>query len=342
MSLAASHAPLPARILVAEDEPRTREFVATVLRRHGLNVDAVEDGQEAIARATRGDIDLVILDAVMPRLGGFEACRMIKAATAGGFLPIILVTVKNDTSSRVAGLHLGADDYIGKPFDERELMARVSSLLRVKRLHDELAAAKRSLEELAVRDELTGLHNYRYLRTRADDEFKRATRYHDPLTCIMIDIDHFKLVNDAHGHAIGDRVLVEVARRLQTGVREVDVLARYGGEEFLLLLPSTPHDGGLLVAQRLRQSVAATPVSTDGQQINVTVSCGVANVPHSSLVTKEALLKAADMALYRAKAEGRNRVCAHADATASHEHPRDPNEPGGKQSPSDGPLDETG
>ncbi|MEE9383528.1 MAG: diguanylate cyclase [Nannocystaceae bacterium] len=231
-------------ILVADDEPTTRGFVASVLRRNNMLVEEVEDGQKAVERATRGDVDLVVLDAVMPRLGGFEACRIIKAASGSHFLPIILVTIQNDTSSRVAGLRIGADDYIGKPFDERELMARVRSLLRVKKMHDDLTEAKRALEELAVHDELTGLHNFRYLRTRLEDEFRRSMRYRDPLTCVMIDVDHFKKVNDQHGHAVGDAVLVEVARRLRAGVREVDAVARYGGEEFLLLLPSTPSEGG--------------------------------------------------------------------------------------------------
>lgn len=296
------------RVLVVEDDAPVREHVAEMLRRNGMEVEELGDGQAAIERTGRGGIDLILLDAVMPRLGGFEACRIIKATTQEVFLPIVLVTVRNDTQSRVEGLRMGADDYIGKPFDERELMARVNALLRVKRMHDELAEAKTRLENLAIRDEMTGLHNFRYLRTRVDDEFKRARRYDDPLTCIMFDVDHFKAVNDTHGHDVGDQVLIEIAKRLQAGVREVDVVARYGGEEFLMVLPSTPYSGGILVAERTRLNIANSPVTTGEHSHNVTVSAGVASFPHASIDSKDKLLKSADQALYRAKEAGRNKV----------------------------------
>lgn len=299
------------RVLVVEDDTAARTHVAEMLRRNGMDVEELEDGQAAIERAGRGGIDLILLDAVMPRLGGFEACRIIKATTPEVFLPIILVTVRNDTQSRVEGLRMGADDYVGKPFDERELMARANALLRVKHMHDELADAKQRLETLAIHDEMTGLHNFRYLRTRVDEEFKRAQRYDVPLTCVMLDVDHFKAINDTHGHDVGDQVLGEIAKRLQAGVREVDVVARYGGEEFLMVLPNTAYRGGILVAERTRLNIANSPIRTGDLTHQVTISAGVASYPHGTISSKDQLLKAADQSLYRAKEAGRNKVVGH-------------------------------
>lgn len=299
----------PPVVLIADDDDVAREAVTEMLERQGMVVEACKDGQAALDRALHGGVDLVLLDVVMPRLGGFECCRLIKAATEEHFLPVVLLTIRSDTESRVEGLRIGADDYVGKPFDERELLARVTGLLHMKRLHDYLAMAKVRLERLAIHDELTGLYNYRYLRTRVHEEFKRAERYEDALACVMIDIDHFKSVNDRHGHDIGDLVLREVAKRLKQGVREVDVVARYGGEEFLLVLPSTYVAGAIKVADRIRETIEKEPIEAGSTTHEITISAGVAAFPNPGIDNKDRLLKAADQALYRAKAEGRNRVC---------------------------------
>ena len=179
----------PARIVVADDDRIARELLAGILRDEGHIVDAVNDGQEAVERVSQGGVDLVLLDIVMPRLSGLEACRLIKGMTLEGFLPVVLVTVKTDTQSRVEGLRIGADDYVCKPFEEQELIARVTSMLRIKRLHDQMALQKAKFERLSVHDELTGLYNYRYLHTRLNEEFKRAERYHEPFACMLVDID---------------------------------------------------------------------------------------------------------------------------------------------------------
>jgi two-component system cell cycle response regulator len=182
-------------IVIADDDRITRRMLARMLEEHGYAVEVVEDGQAAVERVGRGGVDLVLLDILMPRLTGLEACRLLKGMTIGSFLPVVLVTVKTDTASRVEGLKIGADDYVCKPFDEDELIARVEAMLRIKRLHDQVADARTRLEQLSVHDELTGLYNYRYLHSRLNEEFKRAERYRDPLACIVVDIDHLAQVN---------------------------------------------------------------------------------------------------------------------------------------------------
>jgi diguanylate cyclase (GGDEF)-like protein len=282
----------PRFVVVAEDDRITREYVGGLLRGHGFRVLTVANGQEAIDRVKEGGVDLVLLDIIMPGLSGLDCCRLIKTMTQDNFLPVMLLTAKSDTDSRVEGLRIGADDYVSKPFDERELLARVGGMLRIKQLHDDVQLAKSRLARLAVQDELTGLYNYRYLHTRLAEEFKRAERYRDPLACAMIDIDKFKSFNDAHGHDVGDAVLAEVAERLRGAVREIDVVARYGGEEFLLVLPSTHFSGALTVADRVWRAVGGVPLH-----------------PSRDVRTKDQLLKAADRALYQAKEDGRNRIC---------------------------------
>jgi two-component system cell cycle response regulator len=298
------------RILVAEDDAVTREYLSSLLEGHGMQVITADDGHQAVAKARDGALDLVLLDMMMPGLDGLDCCRLIKSMTQDGFLPVVLLTAKADGDSRVAGLRIGADDYVCKPFDERELLARLHNLLRLKRMHDQINEAKERLSTLAIQDELTGLYNYRYLHTRMNEEFKRAERYREPLSCVMIDVDYFKRVNDRHGHDAGDDALREVSVRLLKAVREVDVVARYGGEEFLLVLPSTNFSGALSVAERVWRAVGSESFNLRGGITErVTVSVGVAVYPSRDIKSKDQLLKAADRALYQAKHEGRDRIC---------------------------------
>jgi two-component system, cell cycle response regulator len=301
----------PPLVVVADDDRITREYVSGLLRGNGMRAETVSSGEQCLDRVARGGVDMVLLDILMPGMDGIHCCRLLKSLNLEGFLPVILLTGRTDTDSRVEGLRIGADDYVCKPFDERELLARLHSMLRIKRAHDEVNHAKARLEQLAVRDELTGLYNYRYLHTRMSEEFKRADRYRDPLACAMIDIDHFKAFNDRFGHDVGDAVLAETAQRLQASVREIDVVARYGGEEFLLVLPSTHFSGALTVADRVWRSVAEAPFDIDGQPQQVTISVGVALFPSRDVKTKDQLLKAADRALYQAKQDGRNCICVY-------------------------------
>jgi diguanylate cyclase (GGDEF)-like protein len=296
-------------VLVADDDRITRQTVSKLLLDHGLRVELAEDGQQALERVRRGGVDLAILDVVLPRLTGIECCRLVKALSAESFLPVVLLTSRNDIESRIEGLRIGADDYLGKPFDERELLVRVENLLRFKRAHDELSASKRRLEALSIRDELTGVYNYRYLHTRLGEELKRAQRYRQPLACALVDIDHFRAINDEHGHDLGDQVLREVAARISGALREVDVVARYGGEEFLLVLPNTHFAGALTVADRIWRTVGQKAVLIGERRLRITVSVGVSLFPSRDIKNKDQLLKAADEAVSRAKHEGRDRIC---------------------------------
>ncbi|MGO8994879.1 MAG: diguanylate cyclase [Polyangiaceae bacterium] len=299
-------------ILVADDDTVTRDLLASILQGSGYDVTTCGDGQEAVERVGDGGIDLVLLDATMPRLSGLEACRVLKGMTADAFLPVLISTVKTDPGSRVEGLKIGADDYVCKPFEEGELLGRVRAMIRIKRLYDDMQDARAMLERVSVHDELTGLHNYRFLHDRLESEFKRAEKAHEPLACFVLDVDRLKSHNDRGGRPFGDAVLKGVAEVIRRSVREADVVARYGGDEFLVVLPATHFAGSLSVAERIWRDVAATDwgvVGTPTAGSHVTVSMGVALYPTRDVRTKDALLKAADLALLHAKREGSNRIC---------------------------------
>lgn len=297
-------------LVVADDDRLTREALTRVLSDHGFRVEPVVDGQAAVERVARGGVDLVLLDILMPRLTGLEACRLIKGMTSHGFLPVVLLTVRTDSASRVEGLRIGADDYVCKPFDEEELIARVESMLRIKKLYDHVATARARLEQLSLFDPLTGLFNYRYLHARLNEEFKRAERYHDPLACMVIDIDNLRGYNDSHGRANGDRAICRVADALRKSVREVDVVARFGGDEFLVLLPSTHFAGATTLAERLfrelRELSPGEPVTGP-----ISVSVGIALYPSRDVRSKDQLLRAADAAMHHSKSEGRGRISVY-------------------------------
>jgi two-component system, cell cycle response regulator len=297
-------------VIVAEDERITRDLLTSVLRANGYDVESVVDGQEAVERVSKGGVDVVLLDVMMPRMGGLEACRLIKSVTADSFTPVLLVTVKTDPASRVEGLRIGADDYVCKPFEEAELLARVQAMLRIRKLYEEMQSARARLERVSVHDELTGLYNYRYLHTRLGEEFKRAERSHEPLACCMMDIDRLRAHNEAKGRAIGDLVLKGTADAIRRTVREADIVVRYGGDEFLVILPNTHFAGSVAMAERVwRIVLSRTWGAALGADVKVTLSMGIALYPSRDVRAKEALLKGTEAALSRAKRDGMNRIC---------------------------------
>ena len=298
------------RILIAEDEAVSRRLLEQILKSWGHEVVATEDGLQAWQALQKGDIPLTIADWMMPRLNGLELCQNIREAHLDGYVYIILLTARGRKRDIVAGLAAGADDYVVKPFDRDELRVRIHAGERIISLERQLRKAQRRLEKLAITDGLTGLLNRRTAMERLEKEFIRAQREGRALSCIILDLDHFKLVNDAHGHRMGDEVLREVARRMRSSCRPYDILARYGGEEFLAVLPGVTLEQAVRVAERIRRSLSSRPMEWEGISVNVKASFGVAEVADNAEESPESLVVRADRVLYRAKGEGRDRVCA--------------------------------
>lgn len=297
-------------VLVADDDPATLELIAATLRASGYEVETAQDGQAAVERVARGGIDVVLLDAVMPRLSGFDACRTIRGLN-DDFVPVGLIFAKTDQKSRIEALKIGADGYVCKPFEQTELLVSVSSALRIKRAHDRMKAAREKLERLRRYDALTDAYSFRYLHERLDAEFTRAERHSEPLACCILDIDRLKFHNERGGRSLGDAVLRGVAEVIKGSVRDSDIVARYGADEFFVMLPATHFAGSLVVASRIWRDVAArsyTSAQANGEA-SVTASLGVALFPSRDVRTKEALLQALESALLEAKRRGGNRLC---------------------------------
>jgi diguanylate cyclase (GGDEF)-like protein len=247
----------------------------------------------------------VLLDIEMPGLDGYGVLAALKSEPQLKDIPVVFLTSRAGMEDVVAGLRGGAHDYLKKPFETVELLARVGSAASVKRLQDELRERNAELNRLSRADALTGLFNRRHLDESLDREYADARRYVQPLCVLLFDLDHFKLVNDTHGHPAGDAVLRSFADRLVGQLRAGDTAGRWGGEEFLVILPRTDLDGGLEVAERIRAATAAEPVVVEGSTIAVTVSGGCALGPGNSV---QALVDLADNCMYQAKVAGRDRI----------------------------------
>lgn len=314
------------RILVVDDHEDNVEVLRARLEARGYEVEGATNGQEALDTVSRWCPDLVLLDVMMPDMDGLEVVKRLKADRNLPFIPVIMQTALDSTERMVAGLEAGADDYVTKPINFQELEARVRSLLRIKKLQQEVADREKELSQMndkllhiSMTDGLTGVDNRRALEQRLHEMFEHSLRLHEPIACVMCDIDHFKKVNDTYGHAAGDEVLKQFAEILKDAAREIDRVGRYGGEEFLLLLPGTVLDSAVTFAERVRQRVEENTFSFEGGTLKRTVSIGVASWPHPRLKGREEMLKAADDALYVAKELGRNRVVRF-DSAEFNEH----------------------
>jgi len=297
------------RILVVDDSPDNVEIVTMRLRVAGHDVRSAVDGESALTAVHEDPPDLILLDVMLPGLDGYEVARRIKDDDELPFIPIILVTARDSTQDKVTGLDAGADDYLPKPINFPELEARVRSMLRIKRLQDELEEKNRELERLSISDGLTGLFNHRHIHEELAEEFERVQRTQEKLSVAMMDLDHFKNVNDTHGHQAGDAVLEELSAILRETAREIDKLGRYGGEEFMALLPDTDLDAAEVFAERVRRAVEEHPFDVGAKEpLRLTVSAGVATGPHPDVDNPDLLVDWADRALYHAKKNGRNRV----------------------------------
>jgi len=294
-------------VLVAEDDPIFRTILTRWLETWGYAVTIAEDGEQAWKILQQeAQPELLILDWVMPGVDGAELCHRIRARQRTPYQYILLVTAKDNTEDVVAGLGAGADDYLTKPFERNELRARLHVGKRILTLQDGLIRAREDLLFQATHDALTVIWNRRALLDLLQRELERASRSGGATGLLMLDLDHFKQVNDTYGHLAGDDVLREVAARIMQVIRSYDLVGRHGGEEFLVVLPGCDQSQALQSAERIRATIEAKPVIVDDSTIRVTVSIGATSAV--SCTSEKDLLAIADTALYQAKDAGRNRA----------------------------------
>ncbi len=299
-------------ILIAEDNVVSRKILEKGLIKAGFDVVSVENGKEAFKILKNDFFPIVITDWNMPEMTGPELCRAIRGENFPGYVFIILVTANDTNDDIIAGLEAGADDYLIKPINQAELVARLKAGKRVLKLERSLKEANEKITILSITDSLTGIYNRSYLNERLPQEIARSFRYGHPLSILMCDIDRFKRINDTYGHLMGDKILKDFVDCLNGSIRQgIDWMARYGGEEFLIILPETHAHGGYLGAERLRKVVSENIFTIDGEDIQITASFGVSGfdpTEREDKMSTESLIAESDKYLYQAKEEGRNRV----------------------------------
>jgi len=299
---------LKKKILIAEDDPISRRLLEVFLTRWGYDVAVAASGTEALDLLDQIDAPrLAVLDWMMPGLEGVQVCRKIRERKDRPYVYILLLSARAQKEDLLLGLESGADDYLTKPFDAPELRARLHVGQRILQLQDGLMAAGAELLFRATHDSLTGISNRGVILDILRREHSRQVREGGSFGIVLLDVDHFKSVNDTYGHLSGDTVLQEVVRRVTSTVRAYDTVGRYGGEEFLIVAPSSGAEGILRLSERVRLAIEATPIKTDAGEISVTVSLGLAVSSEAAPLDPELMLSTADEALYRAKADGRNR-----------------------------------
>ena len=315
------------KILVADDREDNLGLLREWLASQDYYVRCARDGREALEIARQDPPDLILIDKIMPEVDGLSVVRELKRDERFSTVPMIVLTGQEDPRRRAIFEESPADDLITKPFSFEEVDTRVRTMLKkrevfraLEQANEELRRANERMAHLVQSDEKTGLCNYRHFRERLEDEFKRARRYDNFLTLVMLDLDHFKGVNDRHGHVAGDEVLREFGRIMTRSARETDLIARYGGEEFAILLPQTAAVHGQRLADRIRHATQENLFhAPEGRAaIRITVSAGVATYPiNDRILSAEDLVRTADEALYRAKESGRNRTAVDARSTTA-------------------------
>ena len=303
-------------LLLVDDDPDFTRLVKLALENEGYTVTAVNSGEKALAAMTSQRPHLVLLDVNMPGINGLETLRFLRNSSE--YISALFVSARSEEEDVIRGLDAGADDYICKPVRPKELLSRVRAHLRIKDIRDELKRANSRLKELVDIDDLTGLYNMRSLYDKLDNELRRAQRYGRSVCAIMMDMDHFKSVNDENDHLFGSFVLKEVGQIIKDNVRQIDIAARYGGDEFLVVLTEIELEGALAFAERLRQSIGGHDFSNDGYHRSMSSSIGLAlSERGSSHVDARTLVRYADRALYDAKEAGRNCVRYRLDGDSS-------------------------
>ncbi|BCR05936.1 diguanylate cyclase response regulator [Desulfuromonas versatilis] len=298
-------------ILIIDDSHAVRQQILDILRKTSLFNSFHEAGSviDGFKIALNNPVDVILCDLEMPGMDGFKFLNMVNTRGELRDIPVIMVTGREDQETKIKGLEQGASDYVTKPFDPAELVARIKVQLKIKTLQDSLKESNQALLELSNTDPLTRLSNRRCLMEALEREYKRSERSKSPLSLIMLDIDHFKKVNDSYGHQEGDVVLVALADMLRHHLREYDMAARFGGEEFALVLPDTDMPRAVQVAERLRESAGEMTFSGILRNLKLTISLGVACYPRGNRIKSvDDLIRLADYALYNAKGAGRDRV----------------------------------
>lgn len=316
-------------MLVIDDSESARAEISAVLKRAGLFDRVIEasDGIDGLRAILQASFEAVVCDLEMPGLDGEKLLRAQRGRRGAEDIPFFFVTAERDPDRMARLLRAGAADTIVKPFHPAELIARVETHLRLRRLRGELQEKNAILEKLSTTDPLTGLRNRRWVADVLTLEVLRATRYGTSLSILMADLDHFKRVNDAHGHLAGDAVLVHVSQIVLKLLRGTDVAGRYGGEELIVVLPQTDLEGATSLAERIRAEVEGSPCDTgEGTRLRVTLSIGVAELERGQAARH--LVARADTALYEAKGAGRNRVEAAAPDASGLDSPQGKSRPG--------------
>jgi two-component system, cell cycle response regulator len=304
---------LNGRILIVDDRSSSADRMLSALEINN-KVDIETSPQEALFRAADVDYDLAIISLGFTDFDGLRLCSQLRSLERTRTLPILIVSELEDTARLLRGLDMGVNDYLVRPIDRNELVARARTQVRRKRYADKLRTNFQQSMELAITDQLTGLHNRRYMETHLATLLAKAHEGQRPLSVLIVDIDFFKSINDNYGHDAGDEVLREFAARLRSSVRGVDLACRFGGEEFVIVMPEANLSVASSVGERLRRRIAGEPFSihSGDKKIEVTISVGVAIRMDEDGTSHESMLKRADQALYRAKRDGRNRVVADA------------------------------
>lgn len=300
------------RILLVEDRDRSAERMIKTLETE-QHVEREPDSARALLTVPEGDYDLMIVSLNLENADGLRLCSQVRSLDRTRHLPIMIIVEPDEEGRLLRGLDMGVNDYILRPVDANELLARVRTQIKRKRYTDHLRMRLEQTVEMAILDPLTALHNRRYMSSHLKTLFEDAAQRGNPLSVLLIDIDHFKAINDGHGHDVGDAVLREFGMRLKRNIRGIDLACRLGGEEFVVIMPDTAVDRAYIVGERLRQCIAAAPfyAGEPAGPIDVTASVGVAALEYPD-DTPESILKRADQALYCAKRDGRNRVVSDA------------------------------
>lgn len=296
------------RLLVVDDDADSLAIIAEALRWEGYQVQTEISGQGALAAIRVWDPDLILLDVNMPGMNGLDALKDLRHKEEK-YVSVMFISGNTSTEAVIAGLDAGADDYIPKPFDPLELLARVRTQLRIKDLNDQLLKANEKLKELVDTDDLTGLFNMRSVYQRLESELERGRRFGRQVCVVMMDMDYFKSVNDGHDHLFGSFVLTEVGAIVRQNIRTIDLGARYGGDEFLMILTETNAEGAMKFCERLRRAISTKLFKNGKDEIRLTCSIGFAITPSGDRQTDaRGLVRTADHALYEAKRAGRNCV----------------------------------